>query len=65
MIMITATIIQLKFLVIFRSARGRLPASRARHPSYSMVTFSKSEIQAGGARSPFMVLAKVLLYSEL
>ena len=62
--MITATIITIKILSNI-SARGHMPASRARHPNYSMVTFSKSEIQAGGARSPFMVLAKVLLYSEL
>lgn len=30
-----------------------------------MVTFSKSESQAGGARSPFMLLAKFVRYSEL
>ena len=33
--------------------------------SYSIVTFSKSESQAGGARSPFMLLAKLVRYSEL
>ncbi len=31
---------------------------------YSMVIFSKSECHAGGARSPFMDLAKLVRYSD-
>lgn len=54
-------------LVILMTTTGRYDDDDTQivYNIHSMVTFSKSESQAGGARSPFMLLAKLVRYSEL